>query len=115
MLKSQWDHYFVKDNLNSVIGVYCPDKWVDTTGKKDTYGYLNFKDIIFSKPLLFYCLDDKIEIIKHRVDKRPNMRSNNELFMNICGGFAISTDKNIKSRVNAMRNSFVYPENTRTL
>lgn len=43
------------------------------------------------------------------------MRSNNESFMNISGGFAILTDKNIKSRANAMRNSFVYPENTRTL
>jgi hypothetical protein len=32
--------------------------------------------------------------------------------MNISSGFEISIDKNIKSRAYALRNSFVYPENT---
>ena len=83
----------MKTDLNSIFGFYCPDKWVDTTGKKDMYGCLNFKDIVFGKPFLFYFLDGKIEIIKHRADKRPNMRSNSESLMNISGGFAISADK----------------------
>ena len=66
----------VKTDLNSVIGFYCPDKWVDTTGKIDTYGAVNFKGIFGGKPFIFYCLDGKIEIIKHRADKAPSMRSN---------------------------------------
>ena len=32
--------------------------------------------------------------------------------MNISSGFENSIDKNIKSRAYALRNSFVYPENT---
>ena len=66
----------VKTDLNTVIGFYCPDKWVDTTGKIDTYGAVNFKGIFGGKPFIFYCLDGKIEIIKHRADKAPSMRSN---------------------------------------
>lgn len=58
----------LKTDQDSVIGFYCPDKWEETTGKEDSAGIGDFKDIIGGKPFLFYFLDKKIEIIKHRDD-----------------------------------------------
>ena len=49
---------FVQTNLNSVIGIYNPDKWEDTTAKKWTDVYSGFKDIVNGKPFLFYFVDN---------------------------------------------------------
>ena len=58
----------VKTNINTVIGFYCPDKWEDTSGKKDSKGSSGWKDIKLGAPFLFYCLANQIQIIKHRDD-----------------------------------------------
>ena len=50
----------VQTDLNSVIGCFCPDKWENTEGKKDSDGDPGYKDIVLGKPFLFYCLDNKI-------------------------------------------------------
>ena len=50
----------VKTNFNSVIGCYCPDKWEDTTGKRDSDGDINCKDIVSGIPFLFYFSDNQI-------------------------------------------------------
>ena len=66
----------VKTDLNSVIGCYCPDQWEDTSGMESTSGSVSWKDIVSGKPFLFYFLADQIEIIKHRDDRIPIIRSN---------------------------------------
>ena len=68
--------FLVKTDLNSVIGCYCPDQWEDTTDKKGSEGELGWKDVVSGKPFLFYFLADQIEIIKHRDDRIPIIRSN---------------------------------------
>ncbi len=65
----------VETDQNSVIGGYCPDQWQDTTGMKSSKGYFHYKDITSEKPFLFYFLDDKIQIIKHKDDVIPTMSS----------------------------------------
>ncbi len=67
----------VKTYLHSVIGCYCPGKWENTTGKISTIDLVDYKDIVEGKPFLFYFLDGKIEIIKHRFDVVPSMISTN--------------------------------------
>ncbi len=84
----------VKTDKNSVIGGYCPEQWEDTTGKKNSEGSLGWKDITSGKPFLFYWVDDEIQIIKHRDDQIPYMRSNKDLLMMFGVGFRINTDKN---------------------
>ena len=66
----------VQTDKNSVIGGYCPDQWKDTTGKESSRGDSGFKDITSGLPFLFYWVDDEIEIIKHRDDAIPFMKSN---------------------------------------
>ena len=68
-------------NFNSVIGFYCPEKWKDTTHKKDSLGDEGWKDIKKGKPFLFYFLDEQIQIIKLREDVRPFMASNEDYLM----------------------------------
>ena len=50
----------LKTNFNTVIGGYCPDKWVETTGMKDSLNQPDFKDIVSGKPFLFYFEGDQI-------------------------------------------------------
>ena len=56
-----------------MIGFYCPEKWENTTGKKCSEGHSDLKDVLNGKPFLFYFLDNKIEIIKHKDDKIPKI------------------------------------------
>ncbi len=65
----------VQTDQNSVIGGYMPDQWEKTTYEKCSVGWPGYKDIVSGKPFLFYFLDDKIQIIKHRDDQIPSMRS----------------------------------------
>jgi hypothetical protein len=88
----------VKTNLNSVIGGYCPDQWVDTTDKKNSLGYSSRKDIVSGKPFLFYFLDDQIEIIKHADDQIPYMGSDKDWLMLFGFGLGISAVKHIPSK-----------------
>ena len=41
-----------------MIGFYCPEKWENTAGKKNSLGDSDMKDIMSGKPFLFYFLDD---------------------------------------------------------
>jgi len=66
-----------------VIGFYCPEKWENTEGKENSYGDSNSQDIVSGKPFLFYFLDNHIEIINHKDDKKPSMRSNELWLMQI--------------------------------
>ena len=91
----------VKTDLDSVIGFYCPDRWEDTTGKKNAEGIEDSKDIVSGLPFLFYCLDGKIEIIEHRDDQIPSMRSDKEWMMVIGWGIYIDDEKTRKSSARA--------------
>ena len=82
----------VKTDQNSVIGGYCPDQWEDTTGMKNSYGCSGWKDIVSGKPFLFYWVNDEIQIIKHRDDKIPNMRSDKVWLMLFGNGLNINAD-----------------------
>jgi len=96
-------------DLNSVIGCYCPDKWERTINLETSDGFENCKDIVSGKPFLFYCLENKIEIIEFRDDKIPCMVSDNNWLMLIGGGLAINAYKNEKSYAAAHKNMFVHP------
>ena len=65
--------FLVKTDKDSVIGGYCPDQWEDTTGKKNSYGWADYKDIVSGKPFLFYWVNGQIQIIKHRDHQIPFM------------------------------------------
>ncbi len=71
-----------------------PDQWEDTTGMKDSNGYSNSKDITSGSPFLFYWVNGEIQIIKHRNDKIPSMRSNKDWLMVIGYGLYIDADQN---------------------
>ena len=45
---------FLKTDVNSIIGFYCPDKFEETKFKKDSEGYPGWKDIVNGKPFIFY-------------------------------------------------------------
>ena len=49
------------------------------------------------KPFLFYFLDDQIQIIKHRDDDIPFMRSDKDWLMELGGGLFINVDQNKES------------------
>ena len=87
----------IQTDINSVIGCYCPDVWEKTTGHKSSMGLSSLKEIANGMPFLFYFLNNKIEIIRHRDDKVPIMRSNKDWLMVIGYGLVISADKNRKS------------------
>ena len=55
------------------------------------------KDIFSCMPFLFYCLDNQIEIMEHRDDKIPIMRSDKDWLVGFGGGLWINADKNKKS------------------
>ena len=84
----------VQTNFSTVIGGYNPDQWEDTTGMTDSEGDKDYKDITSGKPFLFYWVNDQIQIIKHRDDKIPVMRSDKDWLMVFEGGLAINADKN---------------------
>ena len=65
----------VQTNYNSVIGGYMPDQWEETDGMIDSEGNRDFKVIKSGSPFLFYWVNDEIQIIKHRDDIIPKMRS----------------------------------------
>ena len=61
----------MQTNFNSVIGGYNPDRWEDTTGKKNRASWQNYKVIDSGMPFLFYWVDDQIQIMKHRNKRIP--------------------------------------------
>ena len=79
----------IKTDLNSVIGGYMPDQWEDTTGKKSSEGNPDSKDITSGLPFLFYWVNGQIQIIKHRDDEIPFMRSDKDWLMGFANGLAI--------------------------
>ncbi len=87
----------VKTDKNSVIGAYMPDQWEDTTDKKGSDGCKGFKDIVSGKPFLFYWVNGQIQIIKHRDDDIPFMRSDKDRLMNFGNGLRINADQNTES------------------
>ncbi len=99
----------VQTDLNSVIGGYCPDQWEDTTGKKNSVGDSDYKDILSGSPFLFYWVTDQIQIIRHRDDQIPYMRSDKDRLMEFGGGLRIYHDKNKKTAAWATYNLFVHP------
>ena len=42
---------------------------------KNSIGWIGYKDIVSRKPFLFYCFDNKIEIITCKDAKKPIMAS----------------------------------------
>ena len=87
----------VKTNKNSVIGGYMPDQWEDITDKKTSDGYSGWKDIVSGKPFLFYWVNGQIQIIKHRYDMIPSMRSDKDWLMWFGDGLKINADQNKES------------------
>ncbi len=84
----------VQTDKNSVIGGYCPDQWEDLTGKKCSVNESGSKDITSGSPFLFYWVNGHIQIIKHRDDTIPYMRSNKDCLMVFAYGLAINADQN---------------------
>jgi hypothetical protein len=99
----------VQTDQNSVIGGYCPEQWEDTTGKKCSSGIYNHKDIASGLPFLFYWVNGQIQIIKHRDDKIPNMRSDKNWLMGFGRGLAINADQNRESTAYASNYDWVHP------
>ena len=84
----------VQTDKNSVIGGYMPEQWEDTTDMKGSDGISGNKDIVSGKPFLFYWVNGQIQIIKHRDDQIPFMRSNNDCLMWFGWGLWINADQN---------------------
>ncbi len=99
----------VQTDKNSVIGGYCPDQWEDTTGKINPRGWSHWKDIVSGKPFLFYWVNDEIQIIKHKDDQIPIMKSNNDWLMVFGNGLAINADQNKQSEAFARNDLWVHP------
>ncbi len=78
----------MKTNFNTVIGGYTPDQWENTTVRSSSW--IDYtKNITSGLPFLFYWVNDKIEIIKHREDVIPYMGSNEHDLMIFGGGLTI--------------------------
>ena len=92
-----------------MIGGYCPDQWEDTTGKKNSNGILGWKDIVSGSPFLFYFLDNEIQIIKHRDNMIPTMRSDKDWLMMFGYGLELIADKNQESKAFGWDGAFVHP------
>ncbi len=107
--------FLVKTDQDSVVGGYCPDQWEDTTDMKNSYGRKGFKDIVSGKPFLFYWVNGQIQIIKHRDDEIPSMRSNKDRLMEFNNGLLINADQNKYSLASAGDRHWVHPENTGNL
>jgi hypothetical protein len=84
----------VQTDQNSVIGGYCSDQWEDTTGKESSRYISDAKDISSGSPFLFYWVNGQIQIIKHRNDKIPYMRSDKVYLMVFGHGLYIFADQN---------------------
>ena len=82
----------VQTDQNSVIGGYMPDQWEDTTYMEDSEGSIGYKDIVSGKPFLFYWVNGQIQIIKHRDDKIPSMKSDKDWLMLFGDGLYVSAD-----------------------
>ena len=67
----------IKTDLGAVIGCYWPEKWKDTTNMTSSDRGIGWRNVVSGKPMpfLFYYLDGKIELIKHRENKTPGMKS----------------------------------------
>ncbi len=105
----------MQTDLNSVIGGYCPDQWEDTTGMECSKGCSDSKGIESGKPFLFYFLDDQIQIINHRDDRKPFIISYKHCLMEFGVGLFISDDKNEQSQAFADNDYWVHPLNTGNL
>ena len=99
----------MQTNFNFVIGGYNPDRWEDTTGKKNYFGMTNYKDIVTGKPFLFYWVDDQIEIIKHKNDRIPYMRSDKFALLEFGYGLFIRADKDKASNAYFFLKEWVLP------
>ncbi len=99
----------VQTDKNSVFGGYFPDQLEDTTGKKSSNDILGWKDIVSGNPFLFYWVNDQIQIIKHRDNKIPVIKSDKDWLLEFVGGFEINAHKNEKSRAGANFSYFLFP------
>ncbi len=82
----------VQTDKDSVIGGYMPDQWEDTTYMKIEEVNSGYKDIVSGSPFLFYWVNHEIQIIKHRNDQIPWMRSNKDFLMYFGFGLYINAD-----------------------
>ncbi len=94
---------------DSIIGGYCPDQWEDTTGKKDSLGNSDFKDITSGSPFLFYWVNDEIQIMKHKDDKIAVIGCNHGWLMMFAMGLWINADQYKQSYAFANNNYWVHP------
>jgi hypothetical protein len=99
----------VQTNFNTVIGGYNPDQWEETTGMRNSRGISDWKDITSGSPFLFYWVNDQIEIIKHRDDRIPFMRSDKNQLMGFEDGLYIDSAKNGLAYAYAWSGYWVHP------
>ncbi len=76
---------------------------------EDSYGVSDIKDIVSGKPFLFYWVNGQIQIIKHRDDQFPFMRSHKDRLMEFGNGLEIQADLNKQSVAYAGNNHWVWP------
>lgn len=76
---------------------------------KNSESHPGLKDISQGKPFLFYFLNNKVQIIKHREAKIPSMKSNKDYLMAINYGIYISADRNKKSQAFAFKDYYIHP------
>ena len=100
----------VKTDKDSVIGGYCPDQWEDTTDMESSNWIgPGWKDIVSGKPFLFYWVNGQIQIIKHRDDEIPYMRSDEYWLMGFWNGLNIRADQYEESEASAYNAFWVHP------
>ena len=99
----------MQTDFNTVIGGYNPEEWEDTTDLKGG------KPITSGFPFLFYWVRDEIQIIKHRDDRIPYMRSDKDYLIDFSMGLRINADQNEDSYATADKYKWVHPENTGNL
>ena len=71
-----------------------PEQWEDVSGMISSEGVPDWKDIKSGKPFLFYWVNDEIQIIKHRDDRIPCMKSDKYWLFGFGNGLAINADQN---------------------
>ncbi len=76
-----------------MIGNFNPRKWQDTSKMQNIAGWKGYTDIKNGKPFLFCFVNNKIEIMNHKEDQIPGLRSDVDWFMDLVYGLTIYIDK----------------------
>ena len=85
-----------------------PEQWEDTTGQKNEFSFSDWKEITSGFPFLFYWVRDEIQIIKHRDDRIPYMRSDKDYLIDFSMGLRINADQDKQSAAFANNNHWLH-------